>query len=391
MSEEKNQAEPQKQQYVIAQPYEYMPGVEEDEIDLIELAKTIWNGRIIIIKVTSLFIAIGFFVALGSSVEYSSDLKLLPENQQGSSLSGIGGLARQFGLSRGSEQIEGISPALYPEIAQSTELMVRLLEYEVNLPDGRKQVTLFEYFTEHQKVSIVNLAKRYTIELPLTVMGWIRNLLTTKDSETVMISPDDPKTSRLLRLSKDEWAVISSLKERISSSINIENGIVTVTAKMPNAMMAADVADQVVIYLSEYITNYRTEKTRSDVEFIEGRYIDAKVRFEDAQQKLAEFTDRQRNTVRATDDIQRQSLQSEYNFTFNLYTSLAERLEEARIKLQEDTPIVKIMEPAYVPDKRSEPKRGMIVIIYTLLGGIISTGWVLLTPVMQTFKRSFDN
>jgi len=55
-------------------PLEYMPSMheEDDEIDLIALAKRIWDGRWTIVKITGVFIALGLFWALFSPVEYQS-------------------------------------------------------------------------------------------------------------------------------------------------------------------------------------------------------------------------------------------------------------------------------------------------------------------------------
>ena len=40
--------------------------VEEDEIDLIAIAKTLWEGRKTIVKTTLIFMALGLFVAIFS-------------------------------------------------------------------------------------------------------------------------------------------------------------------------------------------------------------------------------------------------------------------------------------------------------------------------------------
>ena len=57
--------------------------ISEDEIDLIELAKTIWAGRRLIVKITSIFVLLGLIIAFTSKVEYEASCKLLPESQEG--------------------------------------------------------------------------------------------------------------------------------------------------------------------------------------------------------------------------------------------------------------------------------------------------------------------
>lgn len=367
---------------------------DDDEIDLMEIAAKIWKGRRLIIITTGIFILLGLFVALGSAEEYESQVRLMPETRQPTMSGGLGGLARQFGISGGSQQQgEGIPPALYPEITRSTVLMQQLLQYDVDLPEGDGQVTLFDYFTEHRSPSAVSIAQRYTIGLPFTILGGVRSLFSS-DEEAAAGGPSDidyeiagdRKIERILRLNRQEWEVIEALRDRISTGLDQENGMVSVSVKLPDPDMAADVADQVVQFLIGYITENRTEKARQDAEFIEQRYEESLERFEEAQEALARFRDQNRGDLTALARTREQRLQSEYDLTFNLYNTMAERREEARIKLQEDTPVVNVIEPAAVPDRRSEPRRGMLMVIYTLLGGILGTGLIFLQSLWVSFQ-----
>src|SRR5690625_3821164 len=70
-------------------PYPYPPQ-NDDEIDLFEVAKTIWEGRRYIYLSVGICLLLGLFVAFGSSEEYTAEVKLLPETNQGSSLGGLG-------------------------------------------------------------------------------------------------------------------------------------------------------------------------------------------------------------------------------------------------------------------------------------------------------------
>ena len=393
--EDKNQPSPDKPEkqsppevrYV---PIEYLQAIQDDEdrIDLFELIKTVWDGRWLIVKTVIVFIALGLFVALATNEEYTSQVKLLPETQQQSSLGGLGGLARQFGVSAGSQQTgDGIPPALYPDIIQSTVFLQRLMEHEVMLPGTGDRVTVKEYMINHQKRSFVEIARRYTVRLPFTIRSWLtgsdRDEITTMDRELA----GNERLARLVQMSRDDWERLRNLRDRISSSSERETGVVTIRVQMQDGVIAADLADRVVELLSEYITEYRTEKFRRDVDFIEERHNEARVQFEDAQRELARFNDQNRGQLTAMARTEEQLLQSRYNLTFNLYNTMAERLEEARIKLQEETPVVNILEPAAVPDRRSEPRRTQILIIYTMLGGLLGIGLVFVFPLFDSLRE----
>ena len=371
-------------------PIEYLQAMQDDEdrIDLFELIKTVWDGRWLIAKTVALFIVLGLIVALGSPEEYESQVRLMPETQQQSSLGGLGGLARQFGVNTGPQQMtEGIPPNLYPDITQSTVFLRELLDYEVSLPDNGGTITLMDYFREHQSASLSGVLSRYTIRLPFTVLGWFRSSGEVEITASVRELAVSEKMQRLVRMSREEWEILRNLRDRISADVNRESGVVAISVKMQDDVIAADVADEVVVRLSKYITDYRTEKARRDVEFIEQRYEEARERFEEAQRELARFNDENRGQLTALARTEEQLLQSQYNLTFNLYNSMAERLEEARIKLQEETPVVNVLEQAAVPDRRSEPKRAQIMIIYTILGGILGTGLIFGIKFWNTVKE----
>ena len=368
-------------------PIEYLQAIQDDEdrIDLFELIKTVWNGRWLIVKTVVIFIFLGLFVALASINEYTSEVRLLPETQQSSGLGALGGLASQFGFSSGPDlSADGIPPTLYPDIIQSTVFLKHLMAHEVYLPDNAEKITIEEYFKEHQKVSNVNNVKSYTIGLPFTILGWLRSGGGDEEvTDPYSQFAGDERIERLIRMSGEDWAHLRNLRDRISSLTNYETGIVTVEVKMQDAMIAADLANRVVELLSEYVTDYRTEKYRRDVEFIKERHEEAKIRFEEAQQELALFNDTNSGRLSAMARTEEQLLQNNFNLTFNLYNTLAERLEEARIKLQEETPVVNILEPAAVPNRRSEPNRVQLMILYTIFGGIVGVGLIFGIQIWQ--------
>src|SRR5690625_7462220 len=74
---------------------------ESEEIDLLDLIQTVWDGRWLAIKIIAVFSVLGLFIALTSIDEYTSDVKVLPESQQMSPLGSLGVLARPLGFCYG--------------------------------------------------------------------------------------------------------------------------------------------------------------------------------------------------------------------------------------------------------------------------------------------------
>ena len=362
---------------------------EEDDVDLTEVIRMFWDRRKLIYKVTLAFLAIGLIVAVFSPVEYTSDVKLLPEEQEGFSLGALGGLAQQFGFGTNtSSSSEDISANLYPSIIQSNVFLEELMRYEVRLAESEKTLPLRDYVKEYQKSTLLNSILHYTILLPFTVNDWLQS--EENEAETVSeidwVLGDRKKISRLTNLSKGEWITLRNIRNRIQTDMEDETGIVSVDVTLQDPVIAAAVADEVVRMLSEYITEKRTEKARRDFKFIQERFEEARLRFEQAQIELAEFNDENRGQLTALAQTEQQLLQSRYELNFNLYNSMAERLEESRIRLQEETPVINILEPAAVPDQKSEPKRLLILVVFSVVGVIIGMGIIIMQPFWEQLK-----
>lgn len=356
----------------------------DSEIDLIDILKILWDGRRTILKTVLVFIVLGLAVALLSVEEYTSEVEILPETQQGMSLGSLGGLAQQFGFSAPVQQGgEEISANLYPSIIQSNLFLQELMNYEVNVPNGSEKISLAEYMESYQHRSWVMAVIRF----PLTFKSWVTSWFKSDPASIENRIANDQASQRLVRMPGDEWEILRNIRNRITATINNETGEVTVSVEMQDPVIAASVADEVVQNLSDFITEKRTEKTRRNVEFIEERFEEAKTQFEEAQKELAAFNDANRGRLTAMARTEEQLLQSRYDLAFNLYNSLAERLEEARIKLQEETPVISIIEPAAVPDRRSTPNRTLILIVFILLGITIGVGIVFFKPFINTFKK----
>ena len=73
-----------------------------DEIDLIELLKTAWNGRKHIIIISLVFVLLGVTFAFLSPIVYSSSTTFINSQTESSSGSGLSGVASLVGINLGS-------------------------------------------------------------------------------------------------------------------------------------------------------------------------------------------------------------------------------------------------------------------------------------------------
>ncbi|MEX2596474.1 MAG: Wzz/FepE/Etk N-terminal domain-containing protein, partial [Salibacteraceae bacterium] len=192
MSDKENKSESQPEIHYIPVPQGQYPYQDDnDEIDLIAIGNKVWRGRKLILITGLIFLVYGLIVAFGSLNEYTSEVKLMPESQQESSFGGLSGLARQFGVSAGQQSAQGtIPPSLYPEIAQSTPFLKRLLDFEITYPEMSERITIRTYYFDYRETAWVDTFKRYTIRLPITIIRAFGSLFSSSDEQEMLSQAD---------------------------------------------------------------------------------------------------------------------------------------------------------------------------------------------------------
>ena len=371
-------------------PIEYMPHMNEgndDEIDLVELAKNIWDGRWTIAKITGVFLAIGLFIALFSPVEYESEAILMPEVAQqqdrtGQLLQRFGGA---FGIGSGSQmqaQQGTIPPMIYPRIVNSLSFQLELMEKEIRFADYGVATTIPEFYENHYSPSLTEWVGMLTVGLPFTLLDWIRG-----GNEEAEILEKDPFQTEFIQISRKRLELMDDIRSRISVSLDETTGLLTTRVKLHDARAAAELNRHLIELLKEYVTQYRIEKVQQDLEFVEEQHASARERFEDRQIALADFRDANISLATARAQTELERLQDEKNLAFNLYNSLAQQLEEARLRLQEQKPVFSVVQAVNIPSDNVSPKRGLIVLISLVLGGILGLGTLLFQLFISSTKR----
>ena len=188
--------------------------------------------------------------------------------------------------------------------------------------------------------------------------------------------------SSLQILSKDESECMKILNDKISMNLNEKDGYITITVYMPEPLAAAQLAFKVQMLLQQYVTDFKIEKVKANLDFVEGRYQEAKHQYEVKQEELALFEDANRNPSTSVARAAQARLTNEYTLLFGVYNELAKQREQAYIKVKETTPVFTVVEPVTIPAERSKPKRGLICIAFTFLGGFIGIGLVLILPFL---------
>ncbi len=355
----------------------------EEEIDLIALAKNIWNGRKTILATTIVCAVIGVAVAILSAKEYTATTVVVPQvGKSASKLGGLSSLAAMAGFSLDMQASETLSPMVYPQLVGSTAFQLELMNTPFTVDGSKRQVSLYEYFTSIQKPGVLSLVKKYTIGLPFVILKAIKG-------EKVVTTAGDSEVGPIALTPKQE-DVRKLISQQVTLEVNSKEGYLTITARMPEARLSAEVAFQARELLQKYITRIKIEKATDQLNFIQARFSEKKKEFEKAQMNLAWFRDRNRNVATSIGRTEEERLQSEFTIAFNVYSELAKQLEQAQIQVKEDTPVLSVLAPATVPSEKSKPKKAQILLIWIFLGGVIGVGIVFGKEFLGTIKKKWN-
>lgn len=354
--------------------------VEEQEIDLVELIQKMWINRWLIIKVTGVFVVLGVLVALFSAKVYTASCDIVPDtgksgNSKMSSLAALAGV----NLGEGAD-VTALSPLVYQNIMNGTSFRKELMQTKIDFEEVDKPVSFFDYYTseEYNKPGVFDYIKKYTIGLPFVILNAIRGEQPEPDYSAIGNNEGPTVES----LSKEEYNALMILEQCVSLTLDNKNGYVTITTNMPEAVASAQLAQATVVLLQKYITEFKIAKVQSNLDFIQSRYNEAKKNFEDIQIRRAAFRDANTNTNKYSARVEAEKLDAEYTLAMNLYSELAAQLEQAKIEVKKDTPMLTVVRPVTIPYKKSKPSRAKILLAFTFLGVVAGAGLVLGLPML---------
>lgn len=354
--------------------------VEEQEIDIMELIRKMWINKALILKFTAVFMVVGVFVALFSPKVYTASCDVVPQTSSGSTSSGMSSLAALAGINLNqSMDVKALSPLVYENILKSTTFRKELMQTPIEFEKAGKAVSFYEYYTskEYNKPSVLGYIKKYTIGLPFVILNAIRG-----EQELPQMSAAGDAVQQIESLTEDEYKVSQILSQAVTITLTEKKGYVTITANMPEAVAAAQLAQATLTLLQKYITEFKIDKVQSNLDFVQSRYDEAKQNFENIQFRRAKYRDSNQNLVKHSARVEQEKLDAEYTLAMTLYSELAKQLEQAKISVKETAPILTVINPVTIPYKKSKPQRATILMAFIFLGFAAGAGVVFGVPYL---------
>lgn len=303
------------------QPATDQPHYSDDEIDLRELFVTLWRGKWIIILFTLAFAAAGVFYALSKPNIYQASVLLAPAQDEG----GAGGLSGQLG---GLASLAGIS--LGGGGANKTVMAKQVLQSRAFLTD----------FIHRNNLSVPLMA---TEGWNMEGQQWVINREVYNPKTGEWLQDDDGKTHK-----PTDWDMVRKFKEsHLSVSDDQETGMVTLNVKSQSPPVAKEWAENLVHDINEHMRQQDVKDAEARIAYLEDKLSETNIA--GMQQVFYQLIESETRTVMLA------NAQDEYIF--------------------------KTVDPAVVPQEKSEPKRALIAIVATMLGGMLG--------VFAVFVRAF--
>lgn len=334
---------------------------KEVEIDLLELACKLWSNKKFIIKVTIIGAIVGLVIAFSIPKEYTSTVVFTTSSGSSSTGGNMGALASLAGINLNSQSSDVFSPELYPSIVNSTSFIQGLLDIKVKDSSRGVDTTVYSYLKDEQKSAWWN----YILRAP----GLFISLFSKSDQ-----SPETIGATNKYFISDEEIGIINALKSSYSINTDKKTGVTMFEVTSQSPEVSAFLTDTITSYLQSYIIQERTRKSQTDLENSRRLHIQYKDNYDKAQQKLASFIDRNQNIISESYRSNQRKLELEANLAYNIYDQMAKQVQMNEIKVQDETPVFTIIQPAIEPLFPSKPKKKMLILAFIFISFVSACG-----------------
>lgn len=348
---------------------------KKDVIDLTEVWKLLKTKKKVFFIVLPIVFVLSCLYIFPQPRYYRCSVKLAPEITGENAAGGLSSLASQFGVNLGGASQDAIYPLLYPDVVSSNEFVIGLLGINVKSVDGLVNTDYYNYMAK--------LQKKNPITAPFKkMMRSVTKLFASKD----LPGPPNKGTGMsAFRMSKKDSELLDQIKSNISCDVDKKTEVITIKVEDQDPLVCATMADSVRNHLQTFITKYRTNKARVDVEHYEKLAKQSKREYEYCVREYSAYCDANQDVMLQSFISKRDELENEMQLKFNAYSAMRTQLEAMRAKLQEKTPAFTTIESATVPVKPAGPKRIIFIFGMCFLATFVTALWL---ARKQLFKKA---
>lgn len=309
---------------------------------------------------------LGVAIGLSQTKKFTATAVVAPEITTRSSLgSNLSSLASLAGVNVNSLALtDAMHPDMYPVVIKSTDFFLGLLDMPVCFVHAGTPVhtDLYDYVANYTKVPWYS----YVLGFPRMVIDAVKDLFAKKqpavDSEVEGAAPS-------LMLDKKKERVVKYLMRSVKATVEKRTYVLSVQATMQNRVIAAQLANAVVDHLQQFVIDYRTEKAKANVEYFEKLYEDTHEEYLTAQRAYARYADTHQGSLSRSSQVQQQYLQNEAQLKYQMYYSTAQNLLAAQAKVQQESPVLVVIQNALAP-YQGKPSKVKLTLVWMVLGAL---------------------
>jgi LPS O-antigen subunit length determinant protein (WzzB/FepE family) len=317
-NEQSNAASIAQQQMFLAQMQQNQ--VQDDEIDLGELWRAVWAGKFTIIAISFIFAVASILFALSKPNVYKASAILAPASAEGSS--GLAGLAGQFG---GLASMAGIN--LGGSGGDKTALALEILK-------SRSFIETF--ISKHELLVPLMAGENWDMATDSLILNeklydsvnnkWMRNVKSPKKSEP------------------SSWEAYQKLSQLMSISKDETTAMVTIEIEFYSPTLAKQWLNWLIADVNEFMREQDQKEAQDSIDYL----------------------------TKQLENIQVTTMETVF------YQLIEEQTKSMMLTQIKAEYILKTIDPAQVPDVKAGPKRALIVVLGTILGGMLSVLIVLI-------------
>lgn len=342
------------------------PENDELEIDWMDILRRIYAIRKTLYKAAGVGVVLGIIIALSIPKQYTVTVTLSPEMGGDKASGGLASLASSFlGGGATSSSNDALNVTLAPDIVASTPFVLELFNTRVQTLDGKLDTTLVAYLDEQKQPWW-----GYIKAAPGMAIGAIKSLFAEEADTASVLNP--------FQLTKKESEKVEGLRKILTADVDNKTAMTTISVTLQDPKVTAIVADSVVGKLQQYIIDYRIKKAKEDCAYLEQLYKERQQEYYEAQSKYAHYFDSNRNIAFQSVRAEQERLQNDMNLAYQVYSQVAQQLQVARAKIQEEKPVFAVVEPASIPLEPSGTSKRVIFMGIILLTVCCTGAWILL-------------
>ena len=311
------------------------------------------------------FIIIGFVTSVVTMAllfciprHYAVTVKLAPE--YGESAGGGGALssaASMIGLNLGGQGVDAILPEFYPDIVKSTDFLVSIMEAKAVTLDGEFEGSYAEYVMKKEK-----------FPWWLKLMGKAKRLISKKPAP--LNTSSDYKINPFM-LTKAESDLMKRISTNIGCAVDEKSGVITLTFKAQDALVAANMANTIKEELQSFVTKYRTEKNKLEYQHATAMCDTAYIKYVNAQKEYAEYVDKHQGVSKQIYKIEEDRLSGEMQLAFQIYNTLYQQKLLNEAEVQRRTPAFTVLQNASVPVKPASSMKLVKTFLMAMLSALV--------------------